>query len=76
MKVRELRAALRAIGCTPLRCRGSHETWATPAGATLPPVVINHLGGEASFGVVVKIVRALRSEGIELRLDGTFALAS
>jgi predicted RNA binding protein YcfA (HicA-like mRNA interferase family) len=76
MKVRDLRSALRQIGCKPLRCKGSHEVWSSPSGATLPPLVINHVGDEASVGVYAKIVRALRSEGIELRADGTFALAS
>lgn len=76
MKVRELRATLKAMGCRPLRCKGSHETWASPAGATLPPIVVNHSNEEASYGVVVKLARALRAEGIELRADGTFLLAS
>lgn len=76
MKVRELRGVLRSMGCRPLRCRGSHETWLTPRGTSLPPIVINHLSDDVSYGVLSKVVRSLRAEGIELRADGTFLLAS
>jgi predicted RNA binding protein YcfA (HicA-like mRNA interferase family) len=64
VKVRELRAALAKIGCRLVRCRGSHETWASPRGTPMPPVVVKHAGDDVSFGVYVKIARVLASEGI------------
>jgi predicted RNA binding protein YcfA (HicA-like mRNA interferase family) len=40
--VRDLRQRLREMGCVHLRTNGSHEIWATPDGATIPPFVGKH----------------------------------
>lgn len=66
MKVKDLRTKLKQLGCYPSRMRGSHEIWSSPSGQTLPPVVANHMGQDASYGVLTKIAKALRREGIEL----------
>ena len=63
MKVRDLRAYLRSIGCVVLRVRGSHEIWQTPSGHTLPPIVANHQNDDASRGVVMKVAAALKLAG-------------
>lgn len=59
MKVRELLRDLRERGCRPVRCRGSHQTWLTPAGEFVT-LVVNHLGGDVSPVVLASVRRALR----------------
>jgi predicted RNA binding protein YcfA (HicA-like mRNA interferase family) len=62
MKTRDLRKALKSLGCKLLRQRGSHEVWACPSGRTLPPVVITKR--EAPRCVIMSIKRVLRDEGL------------
>jgi predicted RNA binding protein YcfA (HicA-like mRNA interferase family) len=59
MTVREVVSLLRRSGATPLRVRGSHQTWALPDG-TRQTVVINHLGDRADAGLVAQ----LRKRGV------------
>lgn len=73
MKTRDLRKALRNLGCSPVRQKGSHEVWECPSGRKLPPLVTNQR--EASRCVVMHIMRVLRDEGLS-EGKGWDALAS
>lgn len=68
MKVRTLRAKLWRLGCSPIRRRGSHEIWHTPARAMLV-LKINHLGAEVSRAVLSSCRRTLAAEGRTLEGD-------
>ena len=64
--VRDLVAALRALGCRPARTtRSSHEVWGTPGGATFP-IVVNHRSTAVGLRVLATARRVLRAEGLEL----------
>ena len=64
-KVRKVIKALRAVGCVPVRTRGSHQSWRTPGGAGLV-IVVNHLGASVSRTVLSSVRRVLRAEGLTL----------
>lgn len=55
-KRKQVEAALRAQGCSPLRNRGGHEVWGCPCGKHTAPLP-NH--GEVSAGVIRSIARQM-----------------
>ena len=54
MTYRDVLTLLRRVGATPLRVRGSHQTWALPDGSR-QTVVINHLGQRADWGLLAQL---------------------
>jgi hypothetical protein len=57
----------RSLGCSFLRCKGTHETWATPGGRRFG---IHATGSrndkEPSRNIVTNFFRTLKEEGISL----------
>lgn len=66
MKVRDLMRALRALGCTPVRRKGSHETWKTPGGKGTMTLTVHHPEHTASPVVLASVRRALATENLKL----------
>lgn len=64
MKIREVQARLHKLGCHPDRISGSHQIWISPAGRTLPPLRIAHIGDDIQKMFLSKIIMSLRKEGI------------
>ena len=64
-KVRCLLKQLGQLGCRPLRIRGSHQRWVTPGGKRFTAVV-SHPGSEVTPGVMSKVRRVLRREGLKV----------
>lgn len=67
-KVRDLRAALRAIGCELKRTCGSHEIWCLPDGRSLPPFVGKKPNDDVSPNVLSSIRRFFEQAGIAAEL--------
>lgn len=63
IQVRDLIALLGALNCVPVRTRGSHGMWRTPAGAVLA-IVVHHRNATVSRSVFSSIQRVLRAEGL------------
>lgn len=59
--VREIQSQLRALGATPRRCRGSHETWLLPSGRRLV-LVVAHRGAPPSPQIRSRAQRAIAAE--------------
>lgn len=62
VKTRQVRRALSRLGCQLVRQRGSHETWTTPSGRTLPIVLVNE--ADLRCRIVKAILTALVAEGL------------
>lgn len=61
IKVRDIQRELRSLGGRPLRCKGSHETWALPSGRRVV-LVVNHPGAPPSDLLRSRLRRAIASE--------------
>ena len=65
IRISNLQVRLRALGCRPLRCRGSHQTWNTPGNQRLC-LKVNHPGNDVSRLILARVRRILRQEGLSL----------
>jgi predicted RNA binding protein YcfA (HicA-like mRNA interferase family) len=60
---RELRSELRRMGASPVRTKGSHETWRLGDGGTFV-VVRNHLAASVPIGILLKFRRLRARRGV------------
>jgi predicted RNA binding protein YcfA (HicA-like mRNA interferase family) len=63
MKVRDAVQRLKKLGGTPVRTRGSHQTWLLPGGQHVT-LVINHLGSDITNAVLMTIRQVCRESGL------------
>ena len=64
IKVKDIQRELRSLGGRPLRCKGSHETWALPSGRRVV-LVVHHPGAPPSDLLRSRLRRAIASERLE-----------